>query len=260
MEWERNLLVFPGLVNVMGSPLLAVAAGGWSRSGHNGGVLTVRHVTRLTLGLLGLMALAGWGLWWAFPPANGVALPRNVGLGAGVLAFSLAFAAGLKPGWSWWLAPLYSLAGGVFMAGLARALDVRFPGVALQSVLVTLGVFAVMWALYVGRWLRATPRLRLAVYAATGGITLVYLLGLLLSLMGLPLAWLGEGGLGAVLWYGFVAVTAALNLVVDFERIERLQRQQVPADYAVYVALGLVVTVVWMYVSILRMLASLRRG
>ena len=65
--------------------------------------------------------------------------------------------------------------------------------------------------------------------------------------------------MGAVLWFGFVAVTAALNLVLDFERIERLAQQQVPDYMAWYVAMGLLVSLVWMYVSILRLLASLRR-
>ena len=112
-------------------------------------------------------------------------------------------------------APLYALTSGVFMAGLARALEVRFTGIALQSDAITLAVFGVMLVLYAGRWLCATPRFQLAVCAATARIALVYLLALLASLAGLPLAWLGEQSLGesaAVMKNGVLsAAVAALN-------------------------------------------------
>lgn len=244
----------------LGSPLLGAA--GIARAaavGCDGGVLRGWAVVLPVLGLLGLTLVAGLGLWIAFPVTDSGNLVRNFGFGAGVLAFSMAFVASLRPDWSPWLAPLYALASGVFMAGLARALELRFPGIALQSLLITLGVLAVMLGLYARRWLRATPRFRLAVYVATGVIATVYLLALLLSLAGWPLAWLGEASLGAALWHGFVAITAALNLVLDFERIEALGQRPQPGYMRWYVTLGLLVTMVWLYVSILRLLASLRR-
>jgi len=259
------MLILPRMMNSLGSPLLAGAQLGQLGRLDGYGVGTdgvppaLQRAIGVTLGLLLLSFTAGWMLWWAFPVSAGVTMVRNFGLAAGVLAFSLAFVASLKPQWSLWLAPLYAIASGLFVVGLASALDVRFPGIALQSAAITLAVFGVMLVLYAGRWLRATPRFRLAVYAATVGIALVYLLALLASVSGWPLVWLGEQGNGVVLWHAFVALTAALNLVLDFERIERLSRQS-PPDYMIwYTALGLLVTLVWMYVSILRLLASLRR-
>ena len=73
------------------------------------------------------------------------------------------------------------------------------------------------------------------------------------------MAWLGQGGLGAALWYGFVATIAALNLVLDYERIDILRRVPQPDYVHWYAALGLMVTLVWLYISVLRLLASVRR-
>jgi uncharacterized YccA/Bax inhibitor family protein len=72
--------------------------------------------------------------------------------------------------------------------------------------------------------------------------------------------WLQEGSCGAILWFGFVSLTAALNLVLDFERIDNLRRQSQADHIHWYVALGLMVTLVWLYVSILRLIANLRRS
>jgi uncharacterized YccA/Bax inhibitor family protein len=221
--------------------------------------MAIPKVVSITVFLLGLSLLSGLLLWFFFPMESGVNFVRNFGFGAGVFAFSMALIASVRPQWSSWLAPLYSIAGGLFMAGLARALEVRFPGIAMQTLAISAGVFVVMLLLYVTGLLRATPRFRLVVYVATAGIAMVYLLALLLSLAGLPLAWLGQGGLGAALWYGFVATIAALNLVLDYERIDNLRRVPQPDYVHWYAALGLMVTLVWLYISVLRLLASVRR-
>ena len=253
------MLVPARTMQLFGSPMLrgavlAPADGVVSRR-----VLAVPKVVVITAFLLGLSLLSGLSLWFLFPVDAGVNFVRNFGFAAGVFAFSMALVASLKPQWSSWIAPLYALAGGLFMAGLARALEVRFPGIAMQTLAISAGVFLVMLALYLTGLLRATPRFRLVVYVATAGIAVVYLLALLLSLVGLPLAWLGQGGLGAALWYGFVATVAALNLVLDYERIDSLRRSPQPDYVHWYVALGLMVTLVWLYISVLRLLASVRR-
>lgn len=259
------MLLPPRVLNSLGSPLLTGTHLGrqFGDGGHavdsNGGSSTLIRLVGVTLGLLLLSCTAGLIFWWAFPASNNAAFLRNFGFASGVLAFSIAFVASLKPKWSPCLAPLYAIFSGLFMAGLATAVEARYPGVAFQSAVTTLVVFGVMLALYAGRWLRATPRFQLAVYVATAGIALVYMLALLASLLGVPLDWSGKQSLGVALWHGFVALTAALNLVLDFERIERLSQQQQPDYVFWYSALGLLVTLVWMYVSILRLLASVRR-
>jgi len=91
------------------------------------------------------------------------------------------------------LAALYAIAGGLFAGGLSLAFEARFPGIAVQTVLVTACVFATMLMLYSGGWLRATPRFRLVVYTATADIALAYLVAIVLSLLGMPIGWLKEG-------------------------------------------------------------------
>jgi uncharacterized YccA/Bax inhibitor family protein len=240
--------------NAMGSPLLSHVAA--VTSDRNTTVL-VPKVIGLALILLMFSAVAGYGVWLLFP-ADAV-LARNFGFGAGLVAFGLAITASFKPQWSVWLAPLYALTGGVFMGGLSFTFEQQYPGIALQTVLVTGCVFVSMLLLYSGGILRATPRYRLMVYVATIGILLAYLVVIVLSFFGQSMAWLQEGSWVAILWFGFVALIAALNLVLDFERIDNLRRQQQPDYIHWYVALGLMVTIVWLYISILRLIANLRR-
>jgi uncharacterized YccA/Bax inhibitor family protein len=241
-------------VRALGSPLLSQVV---ATSDPRSTTLVVPKVIAATVVLLVLSALAGYGLWWLFP--TDAKLARNFGFGAGVLAFSFAFIASFKPQFSGWLAPLYAIAGGLFMGGLAFAFEQQYPGIALQTVLVTGCVFVSMLMLYSGGILRATPRFRLMVYVATAGIALAYLVAIVLSLLGMPLVWLQQGSWGAILWFGFVALTAALNLVLDFERIDKLRTQKQPDYIHWYVALGLMVTLVWLYISILRLILNLRR-
>ncbi|UOD51443.1 Bax inhibitor-1/YccA family protein [Orrella daihaiensis] len=243
-----------GHLKAVGSPLLAHVPAPTRPSTVT---LAVPKVIGATVWLLLLSCVSGYAIWFLF--ADDATLARNFGFGAGVVAFSFAFIASLKPQLSTWLAPLYAVAGGLFMGGLAFAFEARYPGIALQTVLATACVFVVMLALYLAGWLRATPRFRLAVYVATAGIALAYLVAIVLSLLGMPVGWLREGSWGAVLWFGFVSLTAALNLVLDFERIDNLRRQPQPDYINWYVAMGLMVTLVWLYISILRLIANLRR-
>ena len=243
-----------GHFKAVGSPLLANVPAP-TRPGSV--AIVVPKVIGATLWLLLLSALSGYSIWLMF--ADNPTLARNFGFGAGVVAFSLAFIASFKPELSKWLAPLYAVAGGLFMGGLAYSFEATYPGIALQTVLVTACVFLVMLALYLAGWLRATPRFQLAVYVATAGIALAYLVAIVAGLLGFPIQWLKEGSWGAILWFGFVSLTAALNLVLDFERIDRLRAQPQPYYIQWYAALGLMVTLVWLYISILRLLANIRR-
>jgi uncharacterized YccA/Bax inhibitor family protein len=214
--------------------------------------------------MLGAALSAGFMAWAFAPGAGWLAMPagptaRDLALGSGVLAFALAFAAGWRPAWAPRVALPYALASGVFMGGLAVTLEARHPGIALQSVVLAITVAALTLAAYTAGWVRATPRFQAAVYLATAGIALVYLAALVLQLAGVPLPWLGLSGTGAVAWHAFVALTAALNLVVDFSRVEAARNRPQPAHMRWALALGVMVTLVWMYVSVLRLLAAVRR-
>jgi uncharacterized YccA/Bax inhibitor family protein len=244
----------------MGSPLLAVAGRLRLEQGAQSSVLVFSELLLKLALLLGLVGASAWG-WWVLAHLSGApshAL-RGIGLGCGVLAFALAWVASTKPEWSPWLAPAYSLAAGGFVGGMGFALEARFPGIVWESLAVTVAVVAVMGLLYARGWLRATPRFKRAIFAATAGIALVYVVAAVLWLLGWqPRVW-AAGSVGEALWLGFVALVAALNLMVDFERIDALRKRRLPAYMTWYTAMGVAVTLVWLYVSVLRLLASVKR-
>ena len=187
-----------------------------------------------------------------------VQLARNIGFGGGVFGFSLVLLTAFYRNWAPVTAPIYALAGGIFMSGLALAFEQRFPGIALQSLVVTCCIVLAMYMLYATGVIRISRKLFVITYAATATIALVYLFGFVLILTGIPLPFLHGAGVGGMLWFGFIIVIAALNLLVDFRRIDgALQRPQ-PAWMPWYLGLGLLVTMVWMYVSVLRLVANVR--
>lgn len=219
-----------------------------------------------TLGLLfALSVLAAAGMIHHFYPGisegdvTTAHLARNIGFGGGVFGFSLVLLTRFYPHWAPLTAPVYALAGGVFMSGIALALEHRFPGIAVQSVILTLSIFLAMWTAYATGLVRVTRRLFVFVYAATASIALVYLVGLLLVFTGVTLPFLHGAGTGGVIWFGFIVVIASLNLLVDFQRLRQIIDRPSPAFMRWYVGLSLHVTLVWMYVSVVRLLANLRR-
>ncbi len=183
---------------------------------------------------------------------------RNIGFGAGVFGLSLVFLTSFHRQYAPFTAPVYALAGGVFMSGLALGFEARFPGIAVQSIFLTLAIFCSMLFLYSTRIIKVTRQLMTFIFTATAAIALTYLAGFLLLLLGMPIPFLHAAGTGGTLWFGFIVTIAAMNLLVDFQRIEKLESRQHPAYMPWFVGLGLMVTLVWLYISVLRLLARVR--
>jgi len=186
-------------------------------------------------------------------------LARNIGFGGGVLSFSLALLTAFYRHWAPLTAPIYALAGGIFMSGLALAFEQRFPGIALQSLAITACIVLIMYLLYATGVVRVSRKLFVITYAATATIALIYLFGFLLILTGVSFPFLHGAGVGGMLWFGFIIVIAVLNLLVDFRRIDSALQHPQPPWMPWYLGLGLQVTMVWMYVSVLRLMANVRR-
>jgi uncharacterized YccA/Bax inhibitor family protein len=107
--------------------------------------------------------------------------------------------------------------------------------------------------------IKATENFKLGVVAATGGIALLYLVSIAMSFFGKPIGFIHEGGVFGILFSGFVVVIAALNLVLDFDFIEAGAENGAPKYMEWYGAFGLTVTLIWLYLEILRLLSKLRR-
>ncbi len=154
-------------------------------------------------------------------------------------------------------APMYAVLEGLFLGGVSAMFEMRFPGIVMQAVGLTFGtLFALLFA-YKSGLIRATENFRLGVVAATGGIGLVYLFSFVMGFFGLNVPFVHEAGLIGIGFSMFVVVIAALNLVLDFDFIEKGAEIGAPKYMEWYAAFGLLVTLVWLYLEILRLLAKL---
>lgn len=172
--------------------------------------------------------------------------------------FIVAMVTVFKKEWAPVTAPLYALLEGLVLGGISAAFDFRYPGVAFQAVGLTFGTLFVLLLAYTSRIIKVTDKLRLGIVAATGGIMLFYLAEMILGFFHVQfLALNGSGALGI----GFsllVCGIAALNLVLDFDFIEQGVAYGAPKYMEWYGAFGIMVTLVWLYLEILRLLSKMR--
>ncbi|HEV2463910.1 MAG TPA: Bax inhibitor-1/YccA family protein [Acidobacteriaceae bacterium] len=172
--------------------------------------------------------------------------------------FIVALATIFKQTWAPITAPLYALLEGLVLGSLSAFLELRFPGIAMQSVGMTFGVLFVMLFAYRARIIPVTQKLRLGIVAATGAIALFYIAEIILGFFGVQFGLInGRGPIGIVFSVVVVAI-AAFNLVLDFDFIENGVRARAPKYMEWYAAFGLMVTLVWLYLEILRLLSKIR--
>ncbi len=137
-------------------------------------------------------------------------------------------------------------------------MELRFPGIAMQAVGLTFGTFLALLIAYKSRIIRATENFKLGIAAATGGIFVIYMISFVLGFFGMNVPYIHESGLIGIGFSLFVVVIAALNLVMDFDFIESGAEQGAPKYMEWYGAFGLLITLVWLYIEILNLLAKLR--
>ena len=171
----------------------------------------------------------------------------------------IALATVFKKEWSPFTAPLYAVLEGLAIGALSAMFEQRFPGIVMQAVGLTFGVLASLLLAYRSGLVRATENFKLGVVAATGGIMLLYLVNIGMRLFGFD----GMGFIHESSWLGIgfsavVVVVAALNLVLDFDFIEQGVERGAPKYMELYGAFGLLVTLVWLYLEILRLLSKLQ--
>lgn len=176
-------------------------------------------------------------------------------LGGFVVAMITIFFKKVSP----YTAPVYALLEGLAIGGISAFFEARFPGIVIQAVALTFGILFCLLAAYKSGWIKPTENFKLGVVSATGGIALLYLVNLVLMFFGRPIGFIHEGGFFGILFSVFVVVIAALNLVLDFDFIESGVESGNPKYMEWYGAFGLIVTLVWLYLEILRLLGKLRK-
>ena len=179
-------------------------------------------------------------------------LPALVGLG---LAFVMIF----KPKLARFLAPLYALAYGVTLGIISGYYEAIFDGIVLQAVGATLAVFGVMLFLYAARIIKVTRRFVMVVVGATAGIFLMYMVAWVASIFGADIYFWNEPNALGIGISVAIAIVAALNLAIDFAFIESASKAGMPKYMEWYGAFGITVTIVWLYLEMLRLLALLRQ-
>jgi uncharacterized YccA/Bax inhibitor family protein len=209
--------------------------------------------------LLCVVATSAWTWGMAHSETPQAAIPWMIGglLGGMVTALVTIF----KRSWAPITAPLYALLEGLVLGGISAMFDKSYHGIAIQAVGLTFGVLFVMLITYKTGVIRATERFKLGVIAATGGIAVFYLVVMVLGLfhVNVGMGILYGCGPWAIAFSLFVVAIAALNLVLDFDMIETGVRMNAPKYMEWYGAFGLMVTLIWLYLEILRLLANARR-
>jgi uncharacterized YccA/Bax inhibitor family protein len=155
-------------------------------------------------------------------------------------------------------APLYAGFEGLALGGISSIFEYMYPGVALQAVTLTFGTLAALLLAYSTRLIRASENFKLGVVAATGAICLVYLASIILGFFGIHIPMIHQSGLVGIGFSVVVVIVAALNLVLDFDFIETGVKQGAPKYMEWYGGFGLLMTLVWLYVEVLRLLSKLR--
>lgn len=179
--------------------------------------------------------------------------------GGAIGGLILGLVTAFKPVWSPVTAPLYALVEGLFLGGISAMYEKQFDGIVLQAMLLTFGTLFALLGVYSMRLIHVTHNFKLGVAAATGGICIVYLATIVLGMFGIQIPFIHDAGLVGIGFSLFVVVIAALNLVLDFDFIENGCEQGAPKYMEWYAAFGLLVTLVWLYLEILRLLSKLSR-
>ena len=164
-----------------------------------------------------------------------------------------------KKEWSAVSAPVYALAEGLVLGGISAMYEAQFHGIVLQAVLLTVGTLLGMLALYTMRIIQPTQKFMMGVAAATTGIALTYFIGFILSMFGVQMGFLYGTSLFSIGFSVVVVIVAALNLIMDFAMIDQGVRDRAPKYMEWYAGFGLLVTLVWLYLEILRLLSKLAR-
>jgi len=214
-------------------------------------------VNRAGILLLLVLLTAVWS-WDRFYTTQDVASIGGLTMVGAFGCFIAAMVTIFKKEWAPVTAPIYALLEGLFIGSLSAVLEMRFPGIAIEAVALTFGTCLCMLLAYRAGLIRVTQRFALGMVAATGGVALVYVASMILSLFHVQIPGIfGNGPIGIVFSL-VVCGIAALNLILDFNFIEEGARRGAPKFMEWYSAFGLMVTLVWLYIEILNLLAKLR--
>jgi len=178
-------------------------------------------------------------------------------LGGSLIGVGLSFMVYFKPEYAKYLAPLYAIVEGVVIGSLSYMFEYAYEGIVSQALFLTFFIFLVMIITYKYRIIKVTDKFKAIIISATLGIMLLYFVGIILSFLGIYIPLFG-GGLIGIGFSVFVIIIASLNLLLDFDIIEKMIENKAEKYFEWYCAFALLVTLIWIYVEALRLLSKLR--
>jgi uncharacterized YccA/Bax inhibitor family protein len=209
-------------------------------------------------GLMLLLLLGTAGLTWKAASDGVNVVPWMIG--SAIVGLIIALILVFQKKWGAVLAPLYALAEGVFLGAISHYYNWAFakqaPGIVMQAVGLTFGVVIAMFLLYRSGIIKATQKFKMIVITATAGIALFYGIAIILRLFGVQMPLIHESTTMGIIFSLVVVAIAALNLILDFDMIEQGVKYGAPKYMEWYGAFGLMVTLVWLYLEILRLLSK----
>jgi uncharacterized YccA/Bax inhibitor family protein len=230
----------------------------FERAAPGAGAMTIEGTVN-KVGILLLLMLVPAAYMWskvmnAWDPGAAMGTAGLAAIGAFIFAIITVF----KKTWAPVTAPIYAVLEGAFLGAISGVFNQAYPGIAMQAVALTIGTLFTLLLAYRSGIIKATENFKLGVVAATGGIALLYLVSIVMGFFGASIPFIHSNGTVGILFSLFVVVIAALNLVLDFDFIETGAEMGAPKYMEWYAAFGLMVTLVWLYLEILRLLAKLQ--
>jgi uncharacterized YccA/Bax inhibitor family protein len=212
--------------------------------------------TVMKTGIMLFLTVISASMTWRMAVTGGNATPWVIGGGIG--GFIMALATMFKPTWGSITAPGYALLKGLFLGAISAFFEMRYPGLVFNAVCLTFGtLFSLLFAYQTG-FIKATENFKLGIFAATGAIFLLYMVNLVMGFFGSSIPFIHSSGTFGIIFSLVVVVIAALNLVLDFDFIENGAAAGAPKYMEWVGALGLMVTLVWLYIEILHLLSKLQ--
>jgi uncharacterized YccA/Bax inhibitor family protein len=204
--------------------------------------------------LLTLSAAYTWNIFFNSGDPSSVTGLMIFGLIGGLIAAMVTI---FKPTVANISAPIYALLQGLAIGGISAMFESSYEGIVIQAVTLTFGTLAALLLAYKSGLIKPTENFRLMLFAATGGIFVLYMLNFVMSFFGASIGFIHSNGIMGIGFSLVVVAIAALNLVLDFDFIEQAAEQGAPKYLEAYGAFSLMVTLVWLYLEILRLLAKL---
>lgn len=213
---------------------------------------TYGGIAAKSLALVGIVTVSALMTW-----VTGYATPVTATV-TSIMGLIAALAISFRPGWAGVLSPLYAILEGMFLAAVSAMFARMYHGIVINAVLITFGIAISSALIYAKGYVKVNAGFMRAVYIATLGICLTYLIEFVLSFFGIRIPMIHQGGAVGILFSLVVIGVATLNLFIDYENINQSVRQGLPAEYEWFCAFGLLVTLVWLYIEVLNLLRKLK--